>query len=126
LRTTWAIQQVRLRKGKEKKTPQKIQLEEENGSDARELWPSCNWVSPPVQGTVTLPDPAQRGHLGPAGASTQVNKQIVFSYQQLQSSHHIPGDNIVGKVDAAVSPNSGTRIERASSQRWVLGTGLFS
>lgn len=58
---------------------------------------------------VTLPDPAQRGHLGPACASAQVNKQIVFSYQQLQSSHHIPGDNIVGKAYAG----------------YMMGMGLF-
>lgn len=49
-------------------------------------------VSPPIQGAVTLAYPAQGRHLGPACASTQVDKQIIFSYQQLQSSHHIPGE----------------------------------
>lgn len=48
-------------------------------------------VSPPIQGTVTLAYPTQRWNLGPACASTQMNKQVIFSYQQLQSSHHIPG-----------------------------------
>lgn len=87
------------RKGKKPtKDPTRRREKQKHGRDAGELWPSGPWVSPPVQGTVTLPYPAQRGHLGPAGASTQVNKQIVFSYQQLQSSHHIPGGNVVGKV----------------------------
>lgn len=45
---------------------------------------------PPIQSVITLAYPAQRWNLRPTCASTQVNQQIIFSYQQLQSSHYVP------------------------------------
>lgn len=48
---------------------------------------------------ITLAYPAQRWNLRPTCASTQVNQQIIFSYQQLQSSHYVPGQmKLSGKV----------------------------
>lgn len=63
----------------------------------RELQPSCPCGSPPVQSMVTLAHPAQRRDLGPTRASTQMNKQVIFSDQQFQSSHHIPGGDTTVK-----------------------------
>lgn len=63
----------------------------------RDLPPSQPRGSPAVQSVVTLADPAQSWDLGPARASTQVDKQVVLSYQQLQSAHHIPGGHTIIK-----------------------------
>lgn len=68
---------------------------EREGTERVAAPPPCG--SPPVQSMVTLAYPAQRWDLGSSRASAQVDKQVIFSYQQLQSSHHIPGGHTTVK-----------------------------